>query len=69
MKSNQPEILYKLPEAAKILTIKPKSLYAWIYAGRIGHTRIGGRSIRIPLSEINRLIAAGYTPATDSDAA
>jgi excisionase family DNA binding protein len=51
-------------EAAAALTLKPKTIRAWIASRRIGYVRIGGRAIRIPVAEINRLIEEGTIPAS-----
>ena len=56
------EELYPVTPAAVRLGIKTKTLRNWIAAGRIGHVRLG-RTVRVPLSEINRTIAEGYRPA------
>jgi excisionase family DNA binding protein len=55
--------LYRVPEAANALNISAKSIWNWISQGRIGVTRIGGRAVRIPQAEIDRLIDEGYSPA------
>jgi excisionase family DNA binding protein len=54
--------LLTVDEAADALTLKPKTIRAWIASRRIGIVRIG-RAIRIPLSEIDRLIEEGTIPA------
>lgn len=45
------------------MSISPKTVWKWIGQGRIAVTRIGGRSVRIPQSEIDRLVEEGYSPA------
>ena len=55
--------LLKVPEAAEQLNISQKSTWAMIYRRDIEVVRIG-RSVRIPLSEIDRLIERGTVPAT-----
>lgn len=54
--------LVKIPEAAKMLAISEKTLWAWVAARRIDVVRIG-RSVRIPTKAIEQLIEAGTTPA------
>jgi excisionase family DNA binding protein len=63
MKQLIPELL-TVDQAAIALTLKPKTIRAWIAARRIGYIRIGERAIRIPLSEINRMIEEGTIPAS-----
>ncbi len=53
--------LLKVPEAAAILALSQKALWQWIYARRISVVRLG-RAVRVPLSEIERLIEEGTTP-------
>ena len=57
-----PGKLLKVPEAAELLDLSPKTLWQWIGERRIGVVRLG-RAVRIPLSEIERLIEEGTTPA------
>jgi len=54
--------LLTVDEAAAALTLKPKTLRAWIASRRIGYVRIGERAIRIPAAEIDRLIDEGTIP-------
>ena len=54
--------LLTVPQAAEALTLRPKTLRAWIAARRIACVRLGS-SIRIPESEIARLIGDGTIPA------
>ena len=54
--------LLKVPEAAGILALSEKTLWAWILARSITVVRLG-RAVRIPMSEIERLIEEGTTPA------
>jgi molybdopterin-binding protein len=48
-------VLYRLPEAARLLSISPPTLKQWIYNGRILSIRTPGGHHRIPASEIERL--------------
>lgn len=54
--------LVKVPEAAEMLTLSQKTLWQWVGSRRIGVIRLG-RAVRIPLSEIERLLEEGTTPA------
>ena len=54
--------LLTIPQAAERLALKASTLRAWIAQRRIGIVRLG-RAIRIPLEEIERLIAEGTIPA------
>jgi excisionase family DNA binding protein len=54
--------LLKVPEAAERLALSQKTVWQWIGERRIGVVRLG-RAVRIPLSEIERLMEEGTTPA------
>jgi len=54
--------LLKVPEAAEILSLSQKTVWQWIGERRIGVVRLG-RAVRVPLSEIDRLMEEGTTPA------
>ncbi len=54
--------LLTISQAAERLALKASTLRAWIAQRRIGIVRLG-RAIRIPLEEIERLIAEGTIPA------
>lgn len=51
-------------QAADELNLAPGTLRAWIAHGRIGHIKLG-RAIRVPVSEIRRLLDRGYVPPTE----
>ena len=55
-------IALKVVEAATMLGISRSALYELIYKREIGVVRLGGRSIRIPRSEIDRLLADSLIP-------
>jgi excisionase family DNA binding protein len=54
--------LLNVPVAAEMLALSPKTLWQWIGGHRIGVVRLG-RAVRIPQSEIDRLMEEGTTPA------
>jgi excisionase family DNA binding protein len=49
-------------EAAEMLSISPKTMWAWIYARKVETVHLG-RSVRVPASELERLIEEGTIPA------
>jgi len=49
--------LLKPIEAAKLLNMSRASLYIWIQKGRIKPIKLPTGKFRIPLSELNRVIA------------
>ena len=58
----QQEPPVRVAKAAADLGLSIHTIRAWIAQRRIAHVRLG-RSIRIPASEIKRLLEAGLTPA------
>lgn len=54
--------LLKVPEAAEMLALSQKTVWQWIGERRIGVVRLG-RAVRVPLTEIERLMEEGSTPA------
>jgi excisionase family DNA binding protein len=49
-------------QAATRLNVAKSTVRAWIAQRRLGHVRLG-RAIRVPSSEIARLMEEGFTPA------
>ena len=49
-------------ETAEELGLSPATVRAWIRERRIGYVRLG-RAVRIPASEIRRLVERGTVPA------
>jgi excisionase family DNA binding protein len=54
--------LLKVPEAAELLALSQKTVWQWIAMRKIGVIRLG-RAVRVPESEIDRLMSEGATPA------
>jgi excisionase family DNA binding protein len=57
-----PTKLLKVPEAAEMLALSPKTVWQWIGERRFAVVRLG-RAVRVPLAEIERLLEEGTTPA------
>ncbi|MHB1933707.1 MAG: helix-turn-helix transcriptional regulator [Leptospirillum sp.] len=51
--------LYRVPEAARRLNIQPGTMRRWIFDKKIAVVRVGTRAVRIPASEIERIISEG----------
>lgn len=47
--------------AADELAVSPHTVRAWITQRRIGHIRLG-RAIRVPVSEVSRLLDDNFRP-------
>ncbi len=56
------EELVTVEETARRLGLKESTIRAWIARRRLSYTKLG-RAIRIPSSEIERLINAGFVPS------
>lgn len=53
-------------EVAARLAMKESTIRAWLLARRLAQVRVGRRAIRIPASEIKRIIAEGTVPVRRS---
>jgi len=53
------EKLLTVAEAAKFLALRPGTIRAWCYQRRLGRVRVGRRAVRIPASEVRRIIREG----------
>lgn len=58
----QMEVAKTIRETAEELGLSPATLRAWIRQRRISYVRLG-RAVRVPASEIRRLIERGTVPA------
>jgi excisionase family DNA binding protein len=59
---NQSADLLTVPEFATRLRVKCSTIRAWIRQGRVSVIHIG-RLVRLPASEVERIITAGTRPA------
>ena len=57
--------LLRVSEAAEFLAVKESTVRAWLLRRKIGKVRVGARAVRIPASEIERIIAEGTIPALE----
>jgi excisionase family DNA binding protein len=57
--------LKRVQEAAAQLNVSVKCMWNWVGQSRVAIVRLG-RAVRIPQSEIDRLIEEGYQPARKS---
>ena len=57
--------LMTVRDAARRLALKEATVRAWMAARRIGYIRVGRRAVRIPLSEVERLLNEGTVPARE----
>jgi excisionase family DNA binding protein len=57
-----PKKLLTVKESAEQLGLSARTVWAWIYARKLGVVRLG-RAVRIPQTAIDELIEAGSVPA------
>ena len=57
----EPQQLRTVQEAADQLGMAPVTIRTWMAARRIDYVKLG-RSVRIPQSEISRIVEEGLTP-------
>ena len=55
--------LLTVPEIAQRLAVKESTIRAWLLSRRLCKVRVGRRAVRIPASEVDRIIAEGLIPA------
>jgi excisionase family DNA binding protein len=56
------ETLLTIAEVAQRLNVSVYTIRAWVGQRRIDSVRLG-RAVRIPATEIHRLVESGHTPA------
>ena len=60
--NNKPSVLLSVPEFASALNLTVACVRRWILEQRIATVKLG-RLIRIPSSEVDRLVSSGLRPA------
>ena len=55
--------LLRVEEFAAALSVKPSAIRRWLLERRVSSVKVGRKLIRIPASEIDRLVEAGFRPA------
>ena len=58
---NDTDVLLTVPQAARMTALKEATIRRRILERRIGYVKLG-RSVRIPLQEVEKLIRRGYRP-------
>jgi excisionase family DNA binding protein len=58
--------LLRIEEFAALLNIEPATARAWLLRRRIAKVRVGSRAIRIPASEVHRLLSERMIPACEN---
>ena len=52
-------------QVAERLSMKESTIRAWLLARRLSHVRVGRRAVRVPASEVERILAEGSVPARE----
>ena len=55
----------KVPQFAAALNLSPKTVWNWIAQRKLAIVRVG-RSVRVPATELDRLIEEGTVPTRES---
>jgi excisionase family DNA binding protein len=50
-------------QVAQMLGLKPVTIRQWIAKRKLASIKVGDRAVRIPASEVNKIIERGFTPA------
>jgi excisionase family DNA binding protein len=50
-------------QTAQLLGLKVVTIRSWIASRMMGHVKLGKRAVRVPESEIQRLLDKGFVPA------
>jgi excisionase family DNA binding protein len=50
-------------QVAEMLNVQPVTVRAWLARRLLASVKVGERAVRIPQSEVAKLIERGYTPA------
>jgi excisionase family DNA binding protein len=63
--TNQTSDLLTVAEFAAALRVKPSCIRRWAREAKVTVVHVG-RLVRIPVSEVTRIVSAGTSPATSS---
>jgi excisionase family DNA binding protein len=63
MLKRESEKLLTGAQVAEMLSLKPVTIRQWIAKRKLASVKVGDRAIRIPESEVTRLIERGFVPA------
>ena len=64
----QQDRTYTVAQAAELLNVKPVTVYRWIENGTCQGLRIGPKLLRVPSSEIERLLSSPVQPTITPEA-
>ena len=67
MSNMNTETTYRLPDAAAILSVHPRTLKRWGRDGRIRLIELPGGQFRVPASEILRITGSPAQPQLDAE--
>lgn len=59
----EPRKFYRVNEFAAEVNVTPACVRRWILTRKIAYVKIGGRAVRIPATEVDRLVSDGLHPA------
>ena len=50
-------------QVAEMLGLKPVTIRQWIAKRKLASVKVGDRAVRIPVSEVEKIIERGFIPA------
>ena len=59
------EKLLTVREVAELLHITQATVRSWVLKRKIASYRVGGRAVRVPASEVDRVLREGLRPARE----
>ena len=57
--------LLNVKEFAALLNVTPACIRRWLLERKIACVKVGGRLVRIPISERDRIVEDGFRPARE----
>ncbi len=57
--------LLRVSEAAELLAVRESTIRAWLLHRKLSKVRVGARAVRIPATEVERIITEGTVPARE----
>jgi len=59
-------VLLTVPQFSHEAGIKDATTRSWVLKRKLGYVKLGGKSVRIPRSELERLFREGMIPAREA---
>jgi excisionase family DNA binding protein len=63
MSMQRAKTMLRVSEAAEELGLRQTTLRDWLLKRKIGYVKVGSRAVRVPRTEVDRVISEGTMPA------